>query len=61
LLTREERWQLRLLADDLTRRIGRAGTPSDLDRLERQLASVRREQLADRATRPRSGKKKERR
>jgi hypothetical protein len=57
LLTREERWQLRLDADDLTRRIERA-SPEQVDSLQRQLGSVTREQLADRQTRPKRSAKK---
>lgn len=60
LLTRDERWQLKLDAEDLTRRIARARDPRQLTQLERQLGSVRREQLADRATRPRTRKKTKR-
>lgn len=57
LLTREERWQLRLSADELERRIGRAA-PAEQQHLELSLAGIRREQQLDRATRPRGRGKK---
>lgn len=61
LLTREERYQLRLLQRDLSAQLDRARTRERRDHLERALDGIRREQQADRATRPRSKKEGRRR
>lgn len=59
LLTREERYQLRLLAQDLGRQILRATDPVRLGVLEQQLANVEMERKTDRACRPRRPRKSE--
>ena len=53
LLTREERFQLRVLTRDLAGQAKRATAPAERDRLERAIAGIRREQQADKQTRPR--------
>lgn len=60
LLTREERYLLRLDYRDLQARLERARTSEQRDALERALDSVRREQQADRASRPRQKKERAR-
>lgn len=57
LLTREERRQLRMLADDLEAQAIRSSDPHRRDELLGYLANVQMEQANDRATRPR-GKRK---
>ena len=54
--TREERRRMRLLAGDLERQISRTSDPSERERLEQQLAGIRREQAYDKQVSPRSKK-----
>lgn len=56
LLTGEERFQLRVIAQDLRRQIERAN-PWDRPRLETQLENVERERANDRQCRPRGSRK----
>lgn len=53
LLTREERYMLRVHARDLKAQICRAGDPDEIRRLEELLANVEREQRNDKESRPR--------
>ena len=56
LLTREERYMMRVLARDLTARADRAADPGERDRLLRAVEAIRREQQFDKLTRPKGGR-----
>lgn len=56
LLTREERYRLRLTAQDLQRQTARATSPGEREHLERLSENVEMERRNDRACRPRRKK-----